>query len=711
MQEPAPAQVRLRVGEYEVDLRSGELRRNGHRIKLQQRPFQILAALVERPGEVVTREEIQRKLWPTDTFVDFEHSINTAVNKLREALGDDAENPRFIETLPRYGYRFIAAVEIVEASAKRAEVGLRLVPQHPASPRETPLQRRWIVGAIASAAATLLAAASVVLLFYPLPWGRAGAPPRITAYTQITRDGHAKILAGTDGSRLYFGQIAPLSIAQVAISGGQMAQVPVAVPGPNLVDVSPDGSSFLITSIAGGELGEKAALPLWNVRTLGSSLRRLPDVVDAAFSPDGNSVAYSTPEGDIDLVRSDGSEAHKLAPAGGEALDLAWSPDGGVIRFTRDHLLWEMSSSGSNLHQLLTDWRASSRKCCGRWTPDGKLFVFVSEEANWVVEGGEIWALEDRHGMFRQPPAEPVQLTTGPIRWNRPIPSKDGRRVFAQGITLRGELSRFDSRTGQFQPFLAGISAEGVSFSPDGRFLAYVTFPEGILWRANRDGSNPVQLTDPPMNVMLPRWSPDGAQIVFQDTSRNPSEIYIIPAEGGSPRRLLPEHDGGESDPTWSPDGNKVVFTSWGSGSNQVIRVLDLASRQVTTLPGSADIYSPRWSPDGRFIAAMSKDSVTLKIFDVETQRWSVLLDKSLVEFPAWSKDSRSIYVFLHPGNDRGVFRIHIAGGKAERIVDLKDWQSTGWYREWLGLDPTDAPLVLRDIGSDDIYALTLEQK
>src|SRR5580658_265616 len=136
MQEPAAAPVRLRIGDFEVDLRSGEVRRNGDRIQLQERPFQVLAALVERPGEVVTREELQKKLWPTDTFVDFEHSINTAVNKLRKALGDDAESPRFIETLPRYGYRLIAPVNVVEAPGARPDAGLRLVrPQHE-SPRD-----------------------------------------------------------------------------------------------------------------------------------------------------------------------------------------------------------------------------------------------------------------------------------------------------------------------------------------------------------------------------------------------------------------------------------------------------------------------------------------------------------------------------------------------------------------------------------------------
>src|SRR5271169_1350152 len=130
MQVPATAPVRFRVGEFEVDLRCGELWRNGDKIKLQQRPFQILAALLERPGEVVTRDEIRQNLWPTDTFVDFEHSINTAVNKLREALGDDAENPRFIETLPRYGYRLIASVENGNSEANVPRASASIPPQN-----------------------------------------------------------------------------------------------------------------------------------------------------------------------------------------------------------------------------------------------------------------------------------------------------------------------------------------------------------------------------------------------------------------------------------------------------------------------------------------------------------------------------------------------------------------------------------------------------
>ena len=538
---------------------------------------------------------------------------------------------------------------------------------------------------------------------------------RVTAYTQLTHDGHQKILVGTDGSRLYFNRW-PLSIAQVATSGGEIAQVPVALPDPFLWDVSPDGSSLLIDTEKG----------LWNVRILGGSVRHLPDADSAAFSPDGNSVVYVAEYrdelGEIYLVHSDGTQAHKLASVGNFVRDIAWSPDGGVIRFTMNDRIWEILSNGSNLQQLIPRWHPSSARCCGRWAADGRFFLFLSE--------GQIWALDKRRGLFRRPPAEPIQLTQGPIRWGGPlpgspgplefwggpIPGRDGSKIFAEGVTPRGELSRFDSKSNQFQPFLGGISVLGVVFSNDGKSIAYVSYPEGILWKANRDGSNPVQLTDSPIQVLEPRWSPDGTQIVFEDISSfssNRSTGYIVSSEGGSPRKILGEEAGYSIDsPNWSPDGHKILFTSVTAAEKPAgIRILDLDSRQLTTVPGSDGLSSPRWSSDGRYLATETQDN-DLKIFDFKTQQWSELAlhEKLLGGGREWSRDSQFIY-FRGRKEGPGLFRIRVNGGAEEKIADLKDWRDAGWWGNYMGLDPTDAPLLLRDIASDDIYALTLEQK
>src|SRR5436853_458049 len=122
----------IRFGTYEVDLRAGELLRNGSRVRLQEQPFQVLLALVERPGEIVTRDELQKKLWPADTFVDFDHSLNAAIRRLRDALGDSAENPRFVETVARRGYRFLVPINGAAATVLA-----------PPAPRFAAHSRRW----------------------------------------------------------------------------------------------------------------------------------------------------------------------------------------------------------------------------------------------------------------------------------------------------------------------------------------------------------------------------------------------------------------------------------------------------------------------------------------------------------------------------------------------------------------------------------------
>jgi Tol biopolymer transport system component len=189
------------------------------------------------------------------------------------------------------------------------------------------------------------------------------------------------------------------------------------------------------------------------------------------------------------------------------------------------------------------------------------------------------------------------------------------------------------------------------------------------------------------------------------------TRIYIVASEGGSPSKSLPEDSDPQNFPYWSPDGHKIAFNVFRVHNDETedIRILDLDTRKVTTIPGSDGLNAPRWSPDGRYISATG-DEQHLKIFDFKTQRWSELAQKGLVDSPEWSKDGQYIY-FRRVGGDLGLFRISIKGSPAEKIVDLKDWHDAGWYGAYMGLDPTDASLLLRDIGSDDIYALTLNRK
>jgi len=707
----------FRFGDVEVREREFTLTRAGEVLPVQPKIFSVLLFLVHNPQRLITKEELLNAVWG-DTAVT-ESSLTRIIALLRQLLGDDIGEQRYIATVAKIGYRFVCPVEVSEdapgipASADSANSGNgsagEALPARSQGDGIRTFRRRWLLSA---AVLALSLALFVWYLHHPLP------PPRITGYTQITHDGHKKILAGADGTRLYFTQTGSNSIAQIAISGGEISPVPISVPDPELLDVSPNGSSFLVKSLnANWGLG-----PLWNVRILGGSVRRLGEAYSAAFSADGNSVAYSTANangktwGEIYLAHSDGTGVRKLASVGDDVGYIAWSPDGAVIRFSTlsDERIWEVASNGSNLHELLPGWRHSSSRCCGRWTPDGKFFLFLSWEpviggyATYAGDGGDIWALDERRGPSQKPKG-PVQLTTGPIRWGAPFPSKDGGKIFSQVSTHHGELTRFDSKTKLFLPFLGGISAQGVVFSNDGKSIAYVTYPEGTLWKANRDGSSPVQLTDPPMQAFLPRWSPDGTQISFLGSSPGNAAdgIFIVSSDGGILQRLLPEKSGL---PTWSPNGRKIVFNPAAADGNTICRILDLDSHQVTTVPGSNDMGTPLWSPDGRYLAAGHGDGSHLMVFDFNTQQWSELAQKGPADSPQWSRDGQFIY-FKRASGDRGVFRISVKGGPTEKIADLNDWHDAGWWGMWMGLDSTDAPLLLRDAASYDIYALTLSQE
>jgi len=695
----------FRFEDVEVREREFTLTKAGEVLPVEPKAFRVLLFLLHNPQKLITKEELLDAVW-ADAAVT-ESSLTRSIAKLRRVLGDDFQEPRYINTVATVGYRFIGKVEVSEdpsgdAQATKEPNDLSDVLQKAGGRKQV-----WGWALAGGGVLVLCLAGAIWYLHRPL------SPPRITAYTQITHDGREKGIGGTDGSRIYFTQWSPNAIVQIGVNGGETAPVPISLPGAlsSLWDISPDGSRALFVTFEEGH----TTGPMWVVPILGGAAMRLGDGISPSFSPDGASVIYSTMEGDIFTLRTDGTEKRKLASVGSVARKFSWSPDGKTIRFTKDDKLWEMSADGSGVHRLLPNWHERELQCCGQWTPNGRLFLF--RLSNPSMLGNEIWAMEEGHQAFRRRPSEPVRLTTGPMAWGPPVPSRDGKKIFARGATLRGELSRIDPKTGGPQPFLGGISAEFVSFSGDGKSVAYVSFPDGILWKADRDGSNRVQLTQLsglPNYPMNPRWSPDSRQILFLSVMPNGrSAIYLVSADGGNPTKLLPEYDVYTGDANWSPDGKRILF-DWDSIYNPQakldLRILDLNSRPITTIPGSTGLWSSRWSPDGRYIAALVNPETELRVFDFTTQRWVVLPTNGSVDFPSFSRDSRYIY-FLRYGRDQGVFRIPVTGGKLERVVNMANWHLTGYFGFSMSLDPTDAPLALRDVGSNDIYALTLEEK
>jgi Tol biopolymer transport system component len=408
------------------------------------------------------------------------------------------------------------------------------------------------------------------------------------------------------------------------------------------------------------------------------------------------------------LAKSDGSEPHKLFTAPNRAYRPAWSPDGKVIRFTSGTSngslgeLWQVDVDGKDPHPLLPGWHTPPRECCGRWTADGKYFVFQSR--------GNIWARAEQGSWFRKTNVEPFQLASGPMDFFSPLPSKDGKKLFVVGALARGELTRYDTKSATFAPFLSGISVDGVSFSKDGEWVAYVSYPHTTLWKSKSDGSQRIQLTYPPLTPELPTWSPDGKQIVFYGhLPGTKTKLYIVAADGGTPRELLPEDPLEAWDATWSADGTRIAFGGAPSNPNSAIRILDLGTHQISTLPGSKGLFSPRWSPDGRYLIAMPFASRGLMLFDFVSRKWEEIAQFSPA-FPNWSKNGDYVY-FLHGADHPSVMRIRIRDRKIEEVADLKNFRQTGYWSTWLGLAPDDSPLLLRDTGTQDVYALDWQAK
>ena len=254
----------------------------------------------------------------------------------------------------------------------------------------------------------------------------------------------------------------------------------------------------------------------------------------AAWSPDGQQLVYAR-EGELHLARSDGTEVRKLATVTGRPFFVRWSPDGRKLRLSvRDAggaSLWELSVDDGRVRPLLPDWDPSLYTCCGNWTRDGKYFVFQSN--------GNLWAWREKTSFLQRVSREPTQLTAGPLAAYWPLPSLDGKRLFIAFSESRAEFLRYDLKSNQFVPAFAGMSGDELEISKDGKWVAYVSVPDGSLLRSAADGTERVQLAPPSLGAGLPHWSPDGKQIAFMAApAGTPSRIYVVEPAGGTPRQV-----------------------------------------------------------------------------------------------------------------------------------------------------------------------------
>ncbi len=722
---------RVRFGVYEADLRAGELRKHGIRIHLQRQPFKVLAALIERPGELVTREDLRQRIWGPEVVVDFDHSLGTAINKLREALCDSAETPMFIETLSRRGFRFIATVEPISTPAAPDRESPAAVPTAPAEilapavtiPEAVPAAATLATSSRRSRIPFWFAGIAAIALLAGILWTQAAKPPAIVRFHRITTDfpiypGEVDIErfpgVATDGVRVYFPDFrnGRVGLAYVLVGGGEVQRfvTPPEISRPSVADISRDGSELLIRSMMWAETEQ----PLWIVPATGGSARKVFDVLahDAAWAPGRKSILFASGQ-DLLLIDRVSGSSRKLASLAGRAYWIRYSPDGSSVRFTvmdsktRATSLWEMSSEGRNPHAILAGWSASPSECCGDWTADGRQFIFQSAHSGRP----NVWALRESAfswGFGRGP----FEITSGPLDYFAPVPSARGDQLFCIGASTRRELFRFDMASQKPEPYLGNVrGARRSEHAHHGERIAWISNADGSLWRGKEDGSERVQLVAPPLTVYMARWSPDDSRLlVMAKQPGTPYKILIVSSDGGGLQPVLDENRN-QADPDWGPDGNSIVFgrlPNYAAEANSPkdIRILDLTTRAVSVLPESTGMFSPRWSPDGRYIAAMTLDQHRLMVFDRKAQTWSTLAD-GLIHNPVWSRDGKFLFFQQLREDEVPVIRVSVTDRRLERLFDRTAVNSADSIQFW-GLAPDGGPIASSLFYSANLYGLNL---
>jgi Tol biopolymer transport system component/DNA-binding winged helix-turn-helix (wHTH) protein len=701
----------FRFGPFIVDTPAGQLRKGASKIRLAGQPFEILVMLLERSGQVVTREEIQQRLWPQETFVDFENSLNKAINKLRQALSDSADKPIYVETLPRRGYRFVGTLlsPITEVPETPHTASSTTVASPSATASPTPSSSR-------SFSLWRIAALSFLLPLSSLAWLaiRPLAAPRVVGVVPLTTSSRADLFGGlhTDGVRLFFllRRGHKWDLSQMPSTGGEVQPISLPFSNARIFSVSPDGSQFAL-----GPFDVRApALPVFLMSSVGGTPRRLGDFLanDATFSRDGAKITYSTQEGifNIDL---DGAKGHKLLDIPGSKWGLAWSPDGARLRFhwanspASPSRIWEIRSDGSNLHQLLPTWTGADGVCCGRWTADGKYFVFLASSGS---SPSAVWALREPSGWFRRSQL-PTLLATGPLPVSVVLPSADSKRIFVLGNNARSEFVHIDPQTHEMRGLLAGQPVAWATIAPGGGWAAFRGAGNG-LWRSKLDGSAAVELVSGKFDPGLPAIRPNGKVIAFrgQPPAVASSRIYTVSSDGGEPTEIASSSFPLTS-PAWSPDGTKLSYAvDADENSASGIYVFDFSTKSTLKIPSSEKYWKHRWSPDGKFLACDSVINDEVSLFEFATKKWKTVARGKVIGPSVWSEDSRFLFFqdLLEPGEP--VRRLRLSDFSTDRAFECSSVLEGGVQRcGFEGLAPDGSFLFQLSRGDHDVFAIDVD--
>ena len=540
--------------------------------------------------------------------------------------------------------------------------------------------------------------------------------PRVTAIKQVTHDGYRKTNLLSDDSSLFVTEVpgANRMIAKLDLAGSGRVVLPTPFSSLQALDLSPDHSKLLISSTSKSS-GESE---FWTLPISSGKPARLGDLGgrDASWSADGKQLVFAK-DSDLFVANADGNEAHKIYTANGSIFAARFSPDAQRIRFTISDTeqntvsLWEVGRKGGNAHALLADWPFKTTACCGNWTADGKYYIFQASQTlsstNIVVTS--LWALPES----KSPNSAPTQITAGPMSFGNAFAARDSKMLWAIGVQPTVEVVKYEAKKKQFIPLISGLSATDVEFSNDSKWITYVAIPEGTLWRARADGSERLQLTTDSERAALPHWSPDGKQIAFASTKPGASwKLSLVSANGGDAHEMLSENSS-QIDANWSPDGERMMFGEYNRDQSGLkIRIINFKTHEITTIPGSKGLFSPRWSPDGRYIAAMSPNGTDMMLFDFTTQKWTTWLKEpaGAFSYPSWSADSQYLYFDDFVTGAEAVRRVKVGASEAEMVFELGSLERyPGALGPWTGRAADGSFMFVKDRSTQEVYQLSLE--
>jgi Tol biopolymer transport system component/DNA-binding winged helix-turn-helix (wHTH) protein len=618
---PTPGSQSIRFGIFELDPHAGELRKAGVLVGLQEQSLKVLVELIGRPGELVTREQLRQRLWPDGTFVDFDHGLNAVINRLRETLGDSADSPRFIQTVPRRGYRFIAPVEKGVGGHEEREQAARQ-PGHvrpesgdpDSDGRQRAIRRHnpavmWSVVALALAISGALAL--YLYRFRPAPSG----PMRTSPLTTLPgRERHPSF--SPDGGQVAFswdGEKGDNEDIYVKVVG---AEVPLRLTTNPAADRYPawswDGRQIAFVRSSAEANG------LFVIPALGGPERKIQSLpyfrqddwaTGPSWSPSGKLLALAlkdAPEAtsNIVILSLETLERRQLTspPAGafGDAAP-AFSPDGRTLAFNRiseDVGIYVIPVAGGEARQVTSEQHFWLERFA--WTPDGRELMFSSS-------GG---APEGSSSLWRVPVSggTPQRFAVAGNNAANPAVSLRGNRLAFEERRMDANIWKIAlPRSTRPAPLPSQLIAStryeaGPQYSPDGARIAFYSDRSGSneIWLCDAAGSNLVQLTSFGGAIPgQPRWSPDGRRLVFDLYAKGNSDIAVIDVEGGLPRRVTTEPSS-ENNPSWSNNGRWIYFASNRTGRPEVWKVPSAGGDtvQVTKRGGFAAFESS----DGRFV-------------------------------------------------------------------------------------------------------------